>query len=56
MKDGDGISLFFLNTFYNTPLHIAAYEGLEQIVEILLEKGANIEETNKIKITSFIIL
>ena len=43
----------FYFIFYNTPLHLAAYEGLEQIVEILLEKGAKIEETNKEKISFF---
>ena len=41
--------------FYNTPLHIAANKRIKQIIEILLEKGANPNETNNSNISLFIL-
>jgi ankyrin repeat protein len=37
-----------------TPLHIAAEYNNVDVVRILIEKGADINASNKVKITSFI--
>ena len=44
------IFLFFFFNVKNgaTPLYIAAFKGDEQIVQILLEKGANVDLANKV--------
>ncbi|MGN0821159.1 MAG: ankyrin repeat domain-containing protein [Akkermansia sp.] len=39
----------------NTPLILAAYEGHEAVVRLLLEKGANIEAKNKLHNTPLIL-
>ena len=42
-------TFFFINVKIGvTPLHMAAEEGLEQIVQILLEKGATVDLADQV--------
>ena len=51
------IFLFFFNVKFGvTPLSVAAYEGYEQIVQILLEKGKPNVDLGDYVIVLFIII
>ena len=41
-------SLFSLMQDGTTPLYVASQEGHEGVVELLLEKGANADQQNKV--------
>ena len=38
--------IFLIFVFFQTPLHYAAQNGYEDVVEILLRNGANVHEKN----------
>jgi hypothetical protein len=42
----NGAEIYFWCFWFQTPLHIAAYNGKGDVVEILVRNGANINEKN----------
>ena len=40
------INLNVLNYLGSTSLHLASYDGLHSVVELLLDRGANINQKN----------